>query len=772
MLGRLIGGSLPIPNGFCVSVASYERWLSENSRERFDRSDKTVPKVVRDDFRRAWYAIGWNDTRPLVAVRSSAIGEDSSLASFAGQYRTYLNISGVDEALRALRLCWESAGAAHAQQYAKERGVSDRSTMGVLIQEMIPAEASGVAFSVDPVSGDQSVCYTEMVHGLGESLVSGESEPDALVWTDHEGNVLRYDALSDVLPLPIHELARLISLVDRVKQIAEGAQDIEWAWTRLNSFQLLQARPIASGRTEAGPGVVPRWRLPGRPVGGWSEDIRYVFGYWDEYNARSIAPLNWDLYESAAWEANIRMFDYLGSLPHVEQVAVMHDGVPVAIDPSGSVHPPPGEARVRVEMSPIVDWEATFAQWASKATVLRSQIAEMSSLEDERLLLLLNEASTQLRGNLAQRMAVMGQWINPRMASDPVQNTERRLRDLLSPFLKEPQISVVLSDLAAGVRHDTERMNTALLEITSIVALDPRLLGSASIEERVRVFLSQYGHFHSDGRTLEAHPGLLWNQLRATAESRRVPPSLTSDARKKHTRRVEMLRYYLPSAVFHDVLNATHVMRESISNRETSKARESLPRPLIELLCQECGRRLYYRGLIDKPNDVYLLRLYELHAKLIGSVRASYPTRVVLRNRRAIMKWKATRTWLPDRFHEQSDGPHQSTYSGEPGSPGTACGPARVVTAIDDFRDVKNGDIAIAYTTNPLWTQIFSRISGIVVERGGTTSHAAVVAREYGLPAVLGISGITGYIQTGEYLEVIGDRGLVRRIEAPKIRND
>ena len=136
------------------------------------------------------------------------------------------------------------------------------------------------------------------------------------------------------------------------------------------------------------------------------------------------------------------------------------------------------------------------------------------------------------------------------------------------------------------------------------------------------------------------------------------------------------------------------------------------------------------------------------------------------------MKWKAARTWLPDRFHEQSNGPGQSTYSGEPGSPGTACGPARLVAGVDDFRDVKSGDIAIAYTTNPLWTQIFSRISGIVVERGGTTSHAAVVAREYGLPAILGISGITGYIQTGEYLEIIGDRGLVRRIAPPTTRND
>lgn len=761
---RLIERGLPVPNGFCVSAAAYDLWLRAPDGPS-DKSKKGVPKVVEDDFRRVWDAMGWTDTGARVAVRSSAIAEDSSTASFAGQYRTHLNVPGVIEALQAVRSCWESARAAHVQQYAAHRGVFEGSSMGVLIQEMVSAEAAGVAFSADPVSGNRSVFYAEAVLGLGESLVSGETDPDLLVWMGRDASVLRYDALSDDLPLPIQDLRRLGLLIASIEDIAGRPQDIEWAWTRSASFQILQARPIAARRTEVPAAVVPRWCLPGRPIGGWSDDVRYVFGYWDEYNARSIAPLNWDLYESAAWEANIRMFDYLGSLPHVEQIAILHHDVPVAIDPAGRVQPDPEEPQVRVEMSPIVDWQGVFDHWASKASIIRSQMSPLQSLPNETLLNLLGSASADLRANLAQRMATMGEWINPHTDADPVQKFEREIRELLSPWVPDSRISEVLLDLAAGVSHDTDRMNDELFDIISMVARKPDVLSADRICHKVETFLSRYGHYHFDGQTLEVHPELLWSQLSAAAVSGHVPRSLTSEARRKYAERVELLRSDLPSDVFMKTLERARFMRTCIQNRETSKARESLPRPLIELLCQECGRRLRSRGLIDKAAEVYLLRLRELEAAIDRPGESPFPSRAALIERHRIMQWKATHSWLPERFHDHADRPNELTYVGEPASPGTARGRARVVRGIEDFGDIQDGEVVVAYTTNPVWTQIFVRVSAIVVERGGATSHAAVVAREYGIPAVAGIAGITRFIKTGEFVEVIGDRGLVCRID-------
>ena len=278
-LGELLAAEIPVPPGFALSTAAYASFASQPAvAEAISGGDASaiaqamrsaaMPTEVADEIARAYDALG----SPPVAVRSSALGEDSEEATFAGQQETFLWVRGADQVCDAVRDCWISLYSPTAVSYRARLGRDREAAMGVAVQEMVDAEISGVMFTCNPVSGDPSMVAVNASWGLGLAVVGGEVTPDDYLVSKvtrevvrakvndkhHEyvpdpngGGAIRVDVPADrriTRCLDEPALAALVDVAKRVERHFGSRQDIEWAIARGQSapdgLYLLQSRPV------------------------------------------------------------------------------------------------------------------------------------------------------------------------------------------------------------------------------------------------------------------------------------------------------------------------------------------------------------------------------------------------------------------------------------------------------------------------------------------------------------------------------------------------
>jgi pyruvate,water dikinase len=241
-LGELIAGEIPVPPGFAVSSRA---------------SDDDLDEVGA-----AYRALG----EPPVAVRSSAIGEDSAEATFAGLQDTYLWVQGAESVCQAVRDCWASLHNPEAVAYRARLGPDRKAAMGVTVQVMVDAEVSGVMFTCNPVNGDPSTVAVNASWGLGIAVVGGEVTPDEYRVNKVTGELTqstvarkhleyvpgKHGAVAREVPgeraearcLDDERLAALLEVARRVERHFESHQDVEWAFDRAGELFLLQSRPV------------------------------------------------------------------------------------------------------------------------------------------------------------------------------------------------------------------------------------------------------------------------------------------------------------------------------------------------------------------------------------------------------------------------------------------------------------------------------------------------------------------------------------------------
>jgi pyruvate, water dikinase len=252
-LGELIAAGIVVPPGFAVAATAVR---------------PTVEESLRAEISERYEALG----EPPVAVRSSAVGEDSAGASFAGQQETYLWVSGADQVCDAVRDCWASLHSREAIAYRARMGGPEEPAMGVAVQVMVDAEVSGVMFTCNPVSGDPSTVAVNASWGLGTAVVGGEVTPDEYRVSKVTGEVLHRTigpklveytgkGRSDVPAerreaacLDEAQLGVLLEVARRVERRFGCHQDIEWALARDGSQFVLQSRPVTTApKKDAGP---------------------------------------------------------------------------------------------------------------------------------------------------------------------------------------------------------------------------------------------------------------------------------------------------------------------------------------------------------------------------------------------------------------------------------------------------------------------------------------------------------------------------------------
>lgn len=784
------------------------RTLSARIRRTIE--DTAVPADIAAAITRALAPFG---EEAAFAVRSSATAEDLPTASFAGQQDTYLNVVGASAILRHVSRCWASLFTERAVTYRRRNGVDDRTVhMAVVVQRMVFPQAAGILFTADPVTGNRKVATVDAGYGLGEALVSGLVNPD--VYKVRDGEVVAktiaakqravhalpgggtrqvtIDAQRQEQPaLTDAQVVRLVRLGRRIEAHFGRPQDIEWCLAD-DGFRIVQSRPITT--------------LFPVPETGDQENHVYVSVGHQQMMTDPMKPLGLSLWRLTAMapmhEAGGRLFvdvtrrlatsaaragllDLVGRgdplvRDALETVLERGDFVPSLPD-QGPGGPPPGGAPAPIETDPALVTELVERSQASIAALRR----DIRTKSGPALFDFLQEA-------FAEHKRVLGDPLSMRVIMAGMEATWW-LNDKLREWLGEKNAADTLTLSAPG--NITSEMGLDLLDVADVIRprphvvaflqgvedddfLDelPKLPGGTEARDAIEAYLDRYGmrcagEIDITRPRWSERPGMLVpaildnvRNFEPGAARRRFEQGL-QEARKKEQDVLSRLRA-LPDGdrKADEAKRMIDRVRTFIGYREYPKY-DIVSRYFVykQALLEE-AERLVRAGVLAEREDVFYLTFQEFHeaarsqrvddrlirqrADAFRSYQALTPPRVLTSDGEAV-----------DGAYRRDDVP-DGALVGLAVSAGTIEGRARVVLDMAQA-DLQAGDILVTAYTDPSWSPLFVGIAGLVTEVGGLMTHGAVIAREYGLPAVVGVHQATRLIRDGQRIRVHGSDGYV-----------
>ncbi|GGS73501.1 rifamycin-inactivating phosphotransferase [Streptomyces griseoviridis] len=759
--------------------------------------------------------------RDAYAVRSSATAEDLPTASFAGQHDSYLNVVGAEEVVRHIRRCWASLFSERAVRYRRRGGVDDRTVrMAVVVQRMADPRAAGVLFTADPVTGDRRTATVDAGHGLGEALVSGVVNPDVLRVRGGEV-VARTTAVKEravrALPgggtreVPVDaalrerpvltdaEAVRLVELGRRIERHFGRPQDIEWCLTD-DGFWFVQSRPVTT--------------LFPVPEAGDGENHVYVSVGHQQMMTDAMKPLGLSVWRLTAMapmhEAGGRLFvdvtrrlatpagrtallDLMGRgdplvRDALESVLDRGDFIPTLPDAADAGGPPPGGPPAPVETDPALVTELVDRSRASLAALERDIRAHSGPELFDFLLEAFAEHRRVLGDPLSFRVLMAGMdatwWLNDRLARWLGEKNAADTLTLSAPGNITSEMGLALLDVADVIRPHPEVVAFLRGVGNDDGFLDelPKHEGGAEARAALESYLDRYG-MRCTGeiditrprwreRPATLVPALLDNvrNFTAGAAARRFEEGLRR-ARRKEQEVLERLRA-LPDGdrKAAETKRMIDRVRTFIGYREYPKYGIVSRLFVYKRALLAEADRLVRAGVIGDREDVSYLTFEEFRE----AVRTRRVDDGLVRRRRA--EFRAHQTLTPPRVltsdGEALDGAYRrddvpaGALAGLAVSAGTVEGRARVVLDLADA-DLEAGDILVTTYTDPSWSPLFTGIAGLVTEVGGLMTHGAVIAREYGLPAVVGVAGATRLIEDGRRVRVHGGDGYVEILPQP-----
>ncbi|MBK8445777.1 MAG: phosphoenolpyruvate synthase [Micropruina sp.] len=773
-LGELIAAGFDVPSGFVVSTAAYRSAVGAGPHRLEAVRALAVPTQVAEAVAAAYRSLGGGP----VAVRSSATAEDLPGAAFAGQQDTYLGVVGERQVIEAVRDCWASLWTPRAIAYRDRLGIDPASVaIAVVVQRMVAAEHAGVMFTADPVTGARDQVVIDANPGLGEAVVSGLVTPDHTVLDARDqviehrdgrrevviralpggGTVTLRDAPAERLGEP--DLVRLAAIGRRIAAHFGHPQDIEWAIAE-GRIAIVQARPMTA--------------LPPAPI-RLNTIQRFTGPVIVELVPRRPYPM-----ELTAWTRTVgrHLEGLVGGLVggHVsfDDVLIADDAVVSAFvppNPHPTVRTPSRLLRTLSRMGRDPNGWRSDPRYRRYRTAVDGLAAlNMSALTWRELLAVPGRANDLMEVMTALRVG----YLPPAVAAMV------RLRVLLG-VLGLPQL---FAALLLELPTETARANAELDGIAAelrespelarrLSALDPdgalALLSgdpaAGAVRQRLDDFLAEFGHRETGSILLLREPD--WAESPATVLA--LVQVLLADSKATGTppfpAAVERLQAH---PLVHATRSQGRVRRlvtkasAGVQVREDTHFELSRTMPPVRHAVVEAGRRLAEAGAIDTSTDVWYLTWSDLQAIADPLQNPPGPQlRAAVRRRRAAFDALAgspliaTTTLYPGR----SDA--AALVTGVAGGGGTARGPVRVIAGPEQFGLLRPGDVLVCGATNPAWTPLFTRAVAVVVDHGGVASHAAIVAREYGIPAVMGTGVGTSVLIPGMQVVVDGDRGRV-----------
>lgn len=778
-LGELLAAGFPVPDGFVLTS---------------DTTAQVHTTALADDLAEALAVITGAMGDTALAVRSSGVDEDLPGASYAGQYETVLDVHGTDRLVSAVRTCWTSAGSARVAAYQQARGLDGMRRMAVLVQRMVPAQAAGVAFSANPVTGERAEAVVSAVRGLGDQLAAGPATPDE--WLVQGGDPVRRSGSQDAITA---DQARAIAeLAGRVQAHFGAPQDIEWALADRKVW-LLQARPITALPT-------PAARCIDVPPGFWQRDL---------YCPRPWSPMHHSLALPALEDALRHLFSYglADGLKFAEIGGWMYTRL-VPLDTPEAV-----AARIqRIVVATHADEPGqTVQRWsdewqpglAARAAQLRD--VDLAGLADAGLADHLR--AVQVLAEQAQdvhcRTGASGAFLLGELgvaARDLLGWDARQVLRLLTGLPgKTTEPAVRLAELAqlARVKPAVARQLNRASQDPAHLPTDIDIDIDAEFAEAFAAYQREYGHRTMSADltdpTLAERPALVLSLVRDQITRGFDPEAQAAALRAERSSAVAEARASLAGRSASGLGRFERALaraQQAYPAREDTMFFWSVARALVRYAVLELGRRLADRGQLARAQDVFFLTVREAGAALHdrGGRRALVARRCAERAWTdthpgpatygplptpppAAGDWRST--LQPEARHamdvarwawEATSGspswprPGQSAGVGLRGvaaCPGRYTGPVRVLTDESEFGKLQPGDVLVCPETTAAWSVLFPSVGALVTDTGGLLSHPAIIAREYRVPAVLATGNATQLLRDGQLVTVDGGTGEV-----------
>lgn len=807
-LGELLRGGFRVPGGFCVNSDGFWQFMKYNNIiNEIDRvvnaakDDKTTElsqqiealknAIITGSYPgdlRAEIESLYNELPEgkKVAVRSSATAEDLKEASFAGQQETYLGVCGIDELLNKIKECFASLYDARAVLYRQKMGFNSTDVaLAVIVQEMINSDVSGVIFTENPVRRNSDEIMINASYGLGESIVSGQVNPDIFIYSKSKNEIVMKTLGSKQISIYMNahngtdtietaeEKRKSYSLTDeqiielsdvskKIEDMYKMPMDIEWAYEN-GKLYILQARAVTTLNVREETHLRPQAEVAEQAANNDKQKkaIRMQMNNLIEHCPITPYPLDFGPLMTVMNAKQIILKDF----------GIVQDDV-ILMDDNGlittNVKKPKYKlsvVKIPFQVKGFLDYDLNIAESKKSLDIAKNELARIDPYK-------VPEESIQKTIAKLLDIAKNLSYSRFRYAIFPYILQAEFMEKALHKV--DPKLSNY--DLMCGLSYKTRDMNTGLAKLTRLIKNDSNLkeifnkgmatkdfesclqemkIASEAFSVEINTFLNDFG-WKSDNSYV-AFSTTSWNENKASLFSLlNVYVKAESSIESDETKYISIIRD-IDSKL--SVKEAAKLKTKIENNRRYHVLREE-SLYLLET-CYGYSRILLrrlmdgsFKGLLSYKDALYLTEkeICTLNPNQINSMADKIALRKVNRKKNQIM-------WENLEAHRED---HTVTVlNGVSGNSGKVTGKVRIIQSILEFDKLQEGEILVCRYTDPEWTPLFLIASAVVSDTGGPLSHSAIVAREFGIPAVLATGDATKRLYDGILVEVDGDKGVV-----------
>ena len=814
-LSKMTQAGFPVPFGFVVTADAYrlfiqqadflpallneldyqhpENLVGQAQQIREKLSTVSLPIEISNAVREKLASFP-PDT--YFSVRSSSTMEDLSGAAFAGQHDTFLNCLGFEEILNKIRDCFISLWHDRAILYRQKQGFcQDEVTMAVVVQKMVHADKAGVGFSINPITSHVGEIVVNANYGLGESVVSGESEVDQFVISKTDFQILNSSIahkqmcimpttqgtiekeiaseLADVSCLSEDEVKRIAQLNQAVESHYSFPQDIEWA-IEAGELYLLQARPITT--------IAPHWTRD-------ESAERYP---------NVLTPFTWDYVDKAFHISLKHSFELMGLPSFDGKWFSMFDNY--IYGNQNAVWLYMGQSPVKIKSvddltNQIPELEKRFAyakelpsRWNRDLDTYLQQIGALMFEDISRY------DMKQVWGYIQKVVEVGTEYFKPNIA---ISITQAMLYKVFKSLLKmvtqdDDKANALFDALTSTTETKTALVNNELYALAQMIIHDTAL--RADIEQRTSseflssgllqnypqfnkefsLFLSRHGHRETDFDayvpTWVENPSVVLDNIRLIVNNpyAKSPTEKEKSVKAEKYKALQELMSIIPEqmkVLVTELLDLvqTYTVLDDVEHYQTTRI--TLP---IRKGAKALGLLLQEKGIISEPSDVFFAHIETLRS-CIEDGQDLEVLKAEIEREKANFYQNAERTpvWDLSQPHTDmaEDVNEDSVLMGLAGSAGVAEGPVYIIHSTADFASFPKDAVLVARTTNPAWTPLFYNAKALITESGGPLSHGAVTAREMKLPAVMSVRNVLKLLKNGQNVRVDGNSGKVYLIQ-------
>ncbi len=759
MLAKMFQEGYPVPDGFIIFPAAFQ--------------NERLTEAAVEEIKAGLIKLKKHKYNARFAVRSSALSEDSARASYAGEFETVLAVKTDKEVLDAVHTVFQSGKSERVKVYSTVHGMDVSHQISVVVQLMVRPEISGVLFTADPVTGSRRSMVGNYVHGLGEQLVSGEVNPYEFRLARPNG---KYQGPDEFKKYSRELYRHAKSLENRLG----FPQDLEWAVAGKKLY-LLQARPV----TTLIPGDLDKYEINDSLAG----DELWVNTNVGEAVPGVITPYTWSLIRMLdqettfdkgyyIWSGNICGRIYTNLSRRVSAYSLFGISVESALKLSGTFF-----GQVPEKMSyPVYPFTYGdfFGEILPKMMMIAWKMARFSKNITEKLrnnarrcraiTEKIKKAGTRkelldLWENELKPLIFEAWWMHGAGSSRTI--SYLRIRHRLSELVGEEDSNLLLSNL---------RGTTGLASLEPVASISRIIKGELSKDE----YLTRYGHRGPHELELSmADPAeddaWIERQLKDFKSSGLDVGDLLEKQHAQYKAALKRFQKRYPDKMKW-LEKQLRKASEAARLREAARSEFTRAFRVNRVFALRAGE---LSGLAD---DIFFLYINEVEAMLSGNHEAwkhmetrkeNYekykqlpPFPAVIRGRFDPFSWAKD----PDRRLDYYDAStpdlktlaDRNSLTGFAGSAGKAEGIVRILAEPEDGHQLQPGEILVAATTNVGWTPLFPKAAAIVTDIGAPLSHAAIVARELGIPAVVGCGDATVKLETGDRVLVDGGQGTIR----------